>query len=90
MAVASFPAEHELFRTGNSLFIETPASGQAIVSAANSGNTGTVAAGTLELSNVDMTEQFVNLISTQRTYQANTKIISTSDQMLETIINMKR
>lgn len=90
LAIASFPSEVELFRTGNSLFISTVKSGQAIVAKANSGTIGTIAAGTLELSNVDMTEQFVSLISTQRTYQANTKIISTADQMLETIINMKR
>ena len=57
---------------------------------ANTGSNGTVAANTLELSNVDLTEEFVNLITTERAFQANTKVVTTGDSMLETVINMKR
>lgn len=88
--IASFPAEHELFRVGNSLFIETPESGQAVLAPANSGTNGTIAASTVELSNVDLTEQFVSLITTQRAFQASTKVISTGDEMLETVLALKR
>ena len=49
-----------------------------------------IAASTLELSNVDLTDEFVDMITTQRAYQANSKTITTSDEMLETAINMKR
>ncbi len=89
-ALATFPAETELFRTGDSLFIETPESGQANLGEANLGRNGSIAASTLELSNVDLTRQFIGMITTQRSFQANTKIISTGDEMLETVINMKR
>jgi flagellar hook protein FlgE len=57
---------------------------------ANTGTNGTVAANTLELSNVDLTEEFVNLITTERAFQANTKVVTTGDTMLETVINMIR
>jgi flagellar hook protein FlgE len=90
LSIASFAAENNLFRTGNSLFAETPESGQPIYSVANTGSNGTVAANTLELSNVDLTEEFVNLITTERAFQANTKVVTTGDSMLETVINMKR
>ncbi|MFP4379655.1 MAG: flagellar hook protein FlgE [Candidatus Sumerlaeia bacterium] len=89
-AVASFAAETELFREGNSLFIETAKAGQPVYSTPNAGTNGTIAASTLELSNVDLTEEFVDMITTQRAFQANSKTIMTSDQMLETVINMKR
>ena len=72
------------------LFIETPESGQANLGEANLGRNGSIAASTLELSNVDLTRQFIGMITTQRSFQANTKIISTGDEMLETVINMKR
>lgn len=90
LAIASFPAENELFRVGDSLFIESIASGQAVYGVANSGSNGTIAGSTLELSNVDLTTEFINMIITQKGFQANAKIITTGDQMLETVIQMKR
>lgn len=90
LALGTFASETGLFGTGNNLFVETPASGQAVVGAANTGGKGSVAASTLEQSNVDLSEQFINLITTQRAYQANSKVITTSDTMLETVINMIR
>ena len=89
-AIASFPAETELFRSGNSLFVESAGSGQPIIGTANTGTNGTIAASTLELSNVDLSEEFVKLITNQRGFQANTKIISAGDQMLQTVIDLIR
>jgi len=90
LTVASFAAESNLFRVGNSLFIGTQESGQPVYSTANTGTNGTIASSTLELSNVDLTEQFVQLITTQRSFQANTKVVTTGDEMLETVIGLKR
>jgi len=90
LTIASFPAEANLLRVGNNLFSESVESGQAIYSVANAGTNGTVAASTLELSNVDLSTEFIRLITDERAFQANTKIITAGDQMLETVINMKR
>ena len=51
---------------------------------------GSILSGTLEMSNVDLSEEFVNMIVTQRGFQANSKIITTSDQMLQELLNLKR
>jgi flagellar hook protein FlgE len=88
--LATFPAESELFRAGDNLFSQTPESGQALLGVANAGINGSVLANTLELSNVDITHEFVNMITTQRVYQANTKVITTADEMLESVIQIKR
>lgn len=90
LTVASFANERGLFRVGNSLYTESVESGQPVYAAANSGSNGTVAASTLELSNVDLSREFITMITNQRGFQANTKIITASDEMLETVINMKR
>lgn len=90
LSVASFPAEHGLERKGNNLFTQTAESGQAIYATANVGTHGSISGSTLELSNVELTEQFVKLITTQRGFQANTKVVTTGDEMLETVIQMKR
>ena len=90
LTVASFANENGLFRVGNSLFTESVESGQAVYAQANTGNNGTVAASTLELSNVDLSNEFITMITHQRGFQANTKIITAGDEMLETVINMKR
>lgn len=90
VVLASFQSIEGLDRLGNNLFMETRASGDALVGAANTGNRGSVQSFNLELSNVDLAEQFVGLIGAQRGFQANSKIISTSDQMLAEVINIKR
>ncbi|MBN1866135.1 flagellar hook protein FlgE [Candidatus Sumerlaeota bacterium] len=88
--IASFPAESNLFRIGDSLFEESVASGQAVYSTAGAGTNGSVAASTLELSNVDLTTEFITLIAHQRAFQANSKIITAGDELLQDVINMKR
>lgn len=56
----------------------------------NSGSRGSVESGTLELSNVDLTEQFANMITAQRSFQANSRLVTLSDNVLEEIVNLKR
>ncbi len=79
-----------LRREGNNLYSETRASGYPKMGAAGSSGLGDVASYTLEQSNVDMATEFVYMISTQRGYQSNSKMVTTVDTMLETVINMKR
>ncbi|MCV6612691.1 MAG: flagellar basal-body rod protein FlgG [Amphritea sp.] len=67
---------------GKNLFAETAASGAPIVSNPGEGGTGTLQQGSLEGSNVNAVEELVNMITTQRAYEVNSKVISTADQML--------
>jgi flagellar hook protein FlgE len=75
--------------TGNT-YIETDASGQPTVREAGSAGAGVVAAAALESSTVDLGEEFTNMITTQRAYSASAKIITTSDEMLDVLVSIKR
>jgi len=90
VAIYNFNSSWGLRRTGKTGFVATEASGAAVAGTANSGGRGTISQNTLEQSNVDMAEEFANMILTQRGYQANTKVISTSDSLLNTTISIKR
>lgn len=90
LSLATFNNPTGLRRTGNNLFVETVGSGQPSFGAAISGGRGSVIGGTLELSNVDIAEEFVKLITAQRGYQASSRIITTSDEVLQEAINLKR
>ena len=90
VALYNFNSQWGLRRTGNTNFVATEASGAAIAGVANTNGRGTIAQNTLEDSNVDMAEEFAKMIITQRGYQANTKIITTSDSLLNTLISSKR
>lgn len=79
-----------LRREGNNLYSETLASGYPKTGAAGNSGLGNISSYTLEQSNVDLATEFVYMISTQRGYQSNSKMITTVDTMLETVINMKR
>ncbi len=85
-----FPSKQNLRREGGNLFTETRDSGQPASGAAGSGVFGTTQGNSLEQSNVDLSREFVNMITTQRGFQANSKAITTVDTMLETVIGMKR
>jgi fagellar hook-basal body proteins len=85
-----FPSNHNLRREGGNLFSETRESGGASSGAANSMGLGAVYGNSIEQSNVDLATEFVQMISTQRGFQANSKTITTVDTMLETVIGMKR
>jgi flagellar hook protein FlgE len=74
---------------GNSTWTETFGSGAALLGSAGSGGLGEVRSGVLESSNVDITEQLVNMITAQRNFQANAKVVSTADQLAQSIINLR-
>ncbi len=85
-----FNSEYGLRRDGNNNFVATQASGVAQAGTAQENGRGTVMQNSLEQSNVDMAEEFAKMILTQRGYQANTKVITTGDSLLNTTINIKR
>jgi flagellar hook protein FlgE len=90
VALASFKNPAGLIAAGYNLFKTSNNSGLADLGSAGTGSRGTISPGTLEMSNVDLSEEFVDMISTQRGFQANSRIISTSDEMLQELTNMKR
>ncbi|WP_319469396.1 flagellar hook protein FlgE [uncultured Pseudodesulfovibrio sp.] len=90
IAMYRFNSDWGLRRAGNNNFVATEASGAAVAGRAEVNGRGTFQQNTLERSNVDMAEEFANMILTQRGYQANTKVITTSDTLLNTTINIKR
>jgi len=79
-----------LDKLGENLYGETRLSGQATINPPGTGGTGTIASNALEQSNVDLAEEFVDMIIQQRGFQANSKIITTTDAMLSELIQMKR
>jgi flagellar hook protein FlgE len=90
VAVASFDNPPGLEKVGGSLYRGTANSGIASVGVAGNGSRGTMASGTLEMSNVDLAQEFTNLIIAQRGFQANSKIITVSDEILSDLVNLKR
>jgi flagellar hook protein FlgE len=90
LAVAKFRSNEGLGRAGHNMWIETRDSGSAAMGTAGSGGRAAVSAGTLEQSNVDLAQQFVDLIAHQRAFQANSKTITTADEMLQELENIKR
>jgi flagellar basal-body rod protein FlgG len=90
MTLYRFPNEGGLYARGKNLFTPTPASGDPVEGAPGVGQFGTVAQGFLEMSNVAVVDEMVNMIVAQRAYEANSKAIQTSDQMLQLANNVKR
>ena len=90
VTLATFTNQHGLRREGGNLFTETLESGPALTGQAGSTGKGTINGNSLEMSNVDMATQFVSMITTQRGFQANTKVITTVDSLLGEVISMKR
>ncbi len=90
VALARFPNVAGLERQGNGLFRDSPAAGDAIIAAPGQEGLGALQAGTLEMSNVDLAQEFTNLILSQRGFQANARTISTSDELLQELVNLKR
>ncbi len=89
VAIAKFENNEGLFRVGKNMFKESRASGQAALGKPGDDGRGEVLAKSVELSNVDMAEEFINLMNSQRNFQANTKTISTADKMLQEVLNIK-
>lgn len=89
IALADFPNSQGLRNLGSASWAETPDSGAVITGAAGSGRFGLVQSGALEASNVDLTQQLVNLITAQRNFQANARSIETSNAITDTIIQIR-
>jgi flagellar hook protein FlgE len=89
IAIANFANPQGLQQLGDTSWAETFASGQAVNGVAGNSGYGIIQAGALEASNVDITAQLVNMITAQRDFQANAQMISTADQITQTIINMR-
>ena len=90
MAVAMFSNPSGLEKAGNSLYRETDPSGAVLISRPEENGAGKVVSGGLEMSNVDLATEFTDMIVTQRGFQANSRIITVSDTMLEELVNLKR
>jgi len=90
LALANFASPWKLNQVGKNLFIESAGSGQPVIGVPNTSGLGKTASNSLEMSNVDIATEFVNLIKTQQAFQANSRIITTTDQMLQELINLKR
>jgi len=90
IVLATFPSDEGLQREGGQMFGETRDSGQALIGEPGSGARGRLLSGSLEQSNVDLGQEFVDLIALQRGFQANSKIITTADEMLQELVALKR
>ena len=87
--LANFPNVDDLDPQGDTLFLPTLESGVAQTGTPNQGGLGNIRSGSLELSTVDLAQQFVLLISSQRAFQVNSKIVTTADQMYAEAANLK-
>ncbi len=90
VSIAAFANPEGLERVSGTMWRQSVNSGLAQLGTASAGGRGIVAPGTVEMSNVDLAEEFTTLIRTQRGFQANSRVITTSDEMLQEIVNLKR
>jgi flagellar hook protein FlgE len=90
VAMANFFNPGGLMKDSNNNWTESPNSGLALIGAAGESGRGLIASNNLEMSNVDISAEFTNMIVTQRGFQANSRIITTSDEMLQEVVNLKR
>ena len=90
VALATFTNNEGLQSEGGNVFSQTANSGEAVIGAAGTGDKGTIAASKLEASNVDLSRALTDLIVIQRGFQANSKTITTSDEMLNTLLQLKQ
>ncbi|MBQ7155559.1 MAG: flagellar hook-basal body complex protein [Synergistaceae bacterium] len=90
VALATFANEQGLEKVGNTMFRATVNSGNANIDGATTNGKGSIMSQYVEMSNVDLTEEFTHLIIAQRGFQANTRVVTVSDQILEEVVNLKR
>lgn len=88
VAIANFPDEQALQQVDNTNWVATYASGAAVYGQAGGAGVGTIASGSLENSNVDITTQLVDMITAQRAFQANAEMVSTENQITQTVIGI--
>jgi flagellar hook protein FlgE len=90
VAMATFGAPDHMMRVGGTLFTATPDSGPPNVGAPSTADRGSVVAGALEQSNVDLASEFIRMIAAQRGFQANSKTLTTADSLLNELVQLKR
>lgn len=90
IALGKFENPEGLFKMGQNRFRESRLSGQATIGAPQAGGRGRVTSKTIESSTTDIANEFINLMTSQRNFQANSKVISTADEMMQEILNIKR
>lgn len=90
LALATFASTDGLERQGGNVWSRTPSSGEPLIGAAGTDGRGAVMASTLEASNVDLTQEFIQLITAQRGFQASSRTVSTVDQILQEAVSLKR
>jgi len=89
VVLADFPSTDGLMKVG-SYFGATTESGGALINSPGSGSMGEIRSNSLEISNTDVAKEFINMIQAQRAYQASSRVITTADQMLTELMNIKR
>jgi|APCry1669190119_1035276.scaffolds.fasta_scaffold00093_17 flagellar hook protein FlgE len=90
VAISKFESPEGLFKVGQNRFRESRNSGQPNIGVAQTGGRGSVSVKTIESSTTDIASEFINLMQAQRNFQANSKVITTSDEMLQEVMNIKR
>jgi flagellar hook protein FlgE len=90
VVLSDFPSYYGLSKLGNNLYAESRNSGQAMPGTPQSGRLGSISPSAIEMSNVDLAQEFVKMITTQRAFQANSRVITASDEILSELLNIKR
>jgi flagellar hook protein FlgE len=90
VSLASFTNPSGLERQGDNLYVASGNSGEPVLGYSREGNDSTVQSGALEMSNVDLAQEFTNMIIAQRGFQASSRVITTSDEMLQEVVGLKR
>ena len=90
VALVDFPSYYGLTKMGNNLYSSSLESGDAMPGLPGTGRLGSISPSSVEMSNVDLAQEFVKMITTQRAFQANSRVITTSDEILNELINIKR
>jgi flagellar hook protein FlgE len=90
LVLADFPSYYGLNKMGKNLYSESLESGAALFGTPQSGRLGSISTSAVEMSNVDLAAEFIKMITTQRAFQANSRVITTSDEILNELINLKR
>jgi flagellar hook protein FlgE len=90
IALAKFENPEGLFKVGQNRYRESRLSGSPTIGAPQAGGRGRISSKTLESSTTDIANEFINMMTSQRNFQANSKVISTADEMMQEVINLKR
>lgn len=90
VAMADFNNPSGLFRAGDNMYLPSANSGTAVINYAGEGSQSVITSGALEMSNVDLAQEFTNMITAQRGFQSNARVITTSDEMLQELVSLKR